>query len=127
MLLGLTVLASATVLYTVADTSGSDVTSGLVQWGIGGAILLAFVWPSMKRAERREDLRDQREQEEARARAALQEKLVASLESSVRQQGEALMQWREFERKEEKTHEAIVATLNEMTTTLRVLAQQPTR
>jgi uncharacterized protein YlxW (UPF0749 family) len=88
----LTLTSSVALAPALAETS--DLTSAFVQWGIGGIILLAFVLPSMRRAEKREDARDARDLEEARSRGVAQERLMDTLRQSVNQQSEALVQWR---------------------------------
>lgn len=96
--------------------SADQALSGLLQWGIGGAILAVFVAPTflllVRSAQKREDARQARDDVEASARREREMKLVDALAKSVEQQRIALEQWRAFESAEEKTHAAILAGLS---------------
>jgi len=96
--------------------SADQALSGLLQWGIGGAILAVFVAPTfylmVRSAQKREEGRQSRDDIEATARREREMKLVDALTKSVEQQRIALDQWRAFEAAEEKTHAAILASLS---------------
>lgn len=120
---------NSTALLRAAD----DASTSLLQWGLGGAVLLVFVVPIFygmaRAAQKREDARlelDQqarkaaidRENRDAELRAERERKLVDALVASVEQQKQALDQWRRFEEQEEKVHAAILQGLGQVTQTL---------
>jgi hypothetical protein len=98
----------------------------LLSWGVGGVILAVFVaptfWLMVKSAQKREEDRSKREDEDAKLNAARVDKLIDALAKSVEQQKAALDQWRLFEAQEEKVHSALLAGLSQITTSLQ--AQQ---
>lgn len=101
---------------------------GLAQWGIGGAILAVLVAPvflmMVRGAQKREDDRGKRDEEDIRARREREGKLVDALVASVEQQKMALEQWRAFEVKEERVHEAMMVTLSQVTAHLGSIADR---
>lgn len=116
-----------------------DASASLLQWGLGGAVLLVFVVPifyAMARAtQRREDARlalDQKEREarierekmEAELRNEREKKLVDALVASVEQQRVALDRSLRFEEQEEKVHNAILQGLAQVTQTLSSIAER---
>ena len=128
-------MISSTALLRAAD----DASTSLLQWGLGGAVLLVFVVPIFygmaRAAQKREDARldlDQqarkaaidRENREAELRAERERKLVDALVASVEQQKVALDRSLRFEEQEEKVHNAILQGLAQVTQTLASIADR---
>lgn len=127
---------NSTALLRAAD----DATSSLLNYGLGGLVLVVFVVPiylgMARAAQKREDARLEvdkaeraaRDEErkarfaqdlrDAELRAEREHKLVDALVASVEQQKQALDQWRRFEEQEEKVHAAILQGLGQVTATL---------
>lgn len=117
----------------VTIRAADEAINSLLQWGIGGIILAVFVaptfWLMVRGAQKREEARAKREEDEATAsrlreeaettiRREREKQLVDALTRSVEQQREALAQWRQFEAQEEKVHTAILAALTNLTNLL---------
>lgn len=134
----------STALLRAAD----DATSSLLNYGLGGLVLVVFVVPiylgMARAAQKREDARLEvdkaertaRDEErkarfaqdlrDAELRAERERKLVDALVASVEQQKLALDQWRRFEEQEEKVHAAILQGLAQVTATLGQIAERMT-
>lgn len=135
---------NSTSLLRAAD----DATSSLLNYGLGGLVLVVFVVPiylgMARAAQKREDARLEvdkaertaRDEErkarfaqdlrDAELRAERERKLVDALVASVEQQKLALDQWRRFEEQEEKVHAAILQGLAQVTATLGQIAERMT-
>ena len=123
---------NSTALLRAAD----DATSSLLNYGLGGLVLVVFVVPiylgMARAAQKRDDARLEvdkaeraaRDEErkarfaqdlrDAELRAERERKLVDALVASVEQQKQALDQWRRFEEQEEKVHAAILQGLGQV-------------
>lgn len=126
---------NSTTLLRAAD----DATNSLLQWGIGGAVLVVLVVPifygfaraaqareaaRLAQEQKESDARLVRENREAELKAESQRKLIDALVASVDSQKLALEQWRRFEEQEEKTHAALLAGMAQVTATLAQISER---
>jgi hypothetical protein len=103
---------------SLTQQAADKVTTDLMQYGFGGAILAVFVAPILfvlvKSSQRREEERIAAEKAERERQAKREDRLLASLEQSVDQQRQALEQQRAFELGEQSIHSAITQSLAKM-------------
>lgn len=111
---------------TLTQAAADKTLSNLADAGLAGAILAIMVAPVLlvlvRGSQKRQEATDSREERESAARQEREGRLVTALVASVEQQKEALTQWRAFETEEKATHQAILANLGQLTTTLAQIA-----
>jgi uncharacterized protein HemX len=97
-------------------SAADDVASSLASYGLAGAILAALVAPVLyvlvKAQQKREDAQVAADTKEAERRALREEKLLDALVTSVKNQREAIDEWKHYTKGEEQTHASILAALN---------------
>ena len=96
--------------------AADEVLSGMASYGLPGAILAGLVAPMMwilvKGAQKREDDRLGVDLEIVKERNARSERMLQALELTVKNQTEAMAEWRRYSAEETAIHNAIISSLD---------------